>query len=82
MNKIQSVIDQAHLIIADRHDVADSTDQFKLLKTDLYRAIGVDEEELPWCDLIESDTIPWEFRRILCELDDCLDLHNTTRYVL
>jgi hypothetical protein len=82
MNNLYEITQQANLIIADRHDVSDPSDQFKLFRRGLYAYLDIEESAVDWVDLIEMPELPNDLRQVLIRLDDTLDLHNTTRYVL
>ena len=79
---IKSITDQARLIIDNSHDFSDIAPQFKGFQADLYIYLGLSIDEISWTDLIELPELNNNLRQILITLDDCLDLHNVTRYVL
>jgi hypothetical protein len=83
--KIQSILDQAHLVL-DNHlemsddAVADQGGMVKQLALELAGFTPSKRTDDTWVDYIESDELPWEYRKVLIALDDVIDSHNKTRY--
>jgi hypothetical protein len=86
MKKIQSIITQANLILSDHLNMTDDAvgDQAAQVKADVLIAAGFPLKRITedsWLDYIESDGLPWEYRKTLIALDDCVDFHTKTRYM-
>lgn len=78
---LKSITTQANLIIASSHDFSDIAPQFRRFQADLYTFLNLSIDDISWIDLIEMPELDNGLRQILINLDDCLDLHNTTRYM-
>jgi hypothetical protein len=85
---IQKIINQANLIVANHHGSDDGCGgtEAATLKVEVMMAAGFSRRELrdpeKWFDYIESDDVPEALREALTALDDALDSHKSTRYVL
>jgi hypothetical protein len=83
--KIQSILDQANLILANHLEMSDDSvaDQGAMVKQDVLELAGFTPSKRTdetWCDYLESTELPWKYRKTLIALDDVIDSHNKTRY--
>ena len=83
---IQSILDQAHLVL-DNHlemtddAVADQGGMVKQLVLELAGFTPSKRTDATWIDYIESEELPWKYRKVLIALDDVIDSHNKIRWM-
>jgi hypothetical protein len=85
---IQSIINQANLIVANHHDSVDGCggSEFAHIKLEVLREAGFSRGEVlsqdTWDDYLESDDVPEELRGPLIALDDAMTIHKNTQCAL
>lgn len=85
MNEIQQLIHDARAIIANHHEgMGDPVveESCSIKRKVLQHYLGIKEGEASedkWEEYLSA--LPGDVRAVMIDLDDCMDCHNTTRYV-
>ena len=85
MTQTEQIIQQVRLIVSNHHGSynGDGGAEAASVKESALKLAGFPSphNQEAWDNYIEGDQIDDELRKVLIELDDCLDCHNTERYM-